>query len=144
MNELNNDNNGEKRGKNMPEGIRFNSGYQPSPEAKSQGWKEKRHVRELTTAILNVTARFPDTIFQKMRDIYPEIEQEMSVVEMMTLIQVSRAIKEGDTLAYKSVLDRAFGKPPEELELHQNITPKFKIVIKPKIKLDEQSQEPDE
>lgn len=110
---------GAKRGSpgaKPPEGKRFTSDNQPSPEAKSQGWTRRKLLRDL----LNGTVKGKTKNLDRWADaiaMYFGIDRSEVTYEMILhYTQFTKAIKKGDTSAYSAVLDRAFGKPKGEDE----------------------------
>lgn len=112
----------EKRAKNEPfkgtEGRRFDSEYQPSPEAKSMGWKRRMGLREmlkLSTAELRNKKGEP---YRDLVAIALDMNPEDVTLEMiMDFRQIEKASKRTDSYAYKVVKEFAHGKArqiPEE------------------------------
>ena len=64
-------------------------------------------------------------------------EQELTHEEIITLAQVSKAMKDQDTNAYKALMDSAYGAPKQEIDQTVNdVTP-------PKIDFSDSASDPD-
>jgi hypothetical protein len=103
----------------MPKGensisTRFSSAYQPKSNGHPKGVKNRSTIAKM---VLAIDVKLPDEAFEKLRTIYPEIKQNMTAEEMMTLIQVSNAITKGDTNAYKAIMDSCYGAPKQDVEI---------------------------
>lgn len=114
--------------------TRFSSDNQPTGEQKSRGWWKKRRGKKLLQSILNLdfdgttvdpsTGEKQQNIVKKQAAIYFQIPEEFITVEMiMSFRQIGMAIQRGDTSAYNSVMDRAFGKPKEVPEIEEYVVP---------------------
>ncbi|HYH14142.1 MAG TPA: hypothetical protein VD794_02915 [Flavisolibacter sp.] len=129
--ETNNPNNGqppEKRDKNL--NLKpFTSDNQPSGEAKSKGWDKRRFNRDILQNMLGLNIEdlpldsFRDELIEK----YGEGVKEMSIGQLMSMVQLKKAVKKGDTGAYYNVLNQAFGYPKESKDV--NLTTDFEINI---------------
>lgn len=65
--------------------------------------------------ILEMKALYKDDALEELQKQYPEITKDTTVEEMMTIIQVDRAIKDQDPVSYKALLDSAYGAPKQEV-----------------------------
>lgn len=61
-----------------------------------------------------------DDLFCKLLDRFPQLEKKISAEHVMTLVQVHKAIYEGDTRAYLAVMDSAYGSAKQTLEVETN------------------------
>jgi len=84
-----------------------------NPNGRPHGAKNRSTV---VRQILAMTAVMPDSIYAKIRDMYPEIAKTMTVEEMATLVMVNRAITKQDPAAYKAIMDSAYGLPKQTIE----------------------------
>ncbi len=94
--------------------------------------KELRNVHNRTRsqtirAVLNTIIRMPDATLEKMREVFPEIDAEMSAEEAMTLMVVSKVMKTGDVNAYNALLDSAYGKPTQVLNIKDESVSQIKM-----------------
>lgn len=113
----------EKRAeKFIPVGVEFNSERQPTPEAKSLGWKKKRQGRELAKAVLELAFKgMKNSELKKAAAEYFSIAEHEITVEMMLLFrQAEKAIQKADTAAFRAVMERAHGLPKQDIELSGN------------------------
>ena len=88
---------------------RWKPGESGNPKGKLKGTKNKRTIaREM----LSLTAILPDKKFAEMSKVYPEITKEMTAAELMFVTQISKAIAQSDTAAFKAAMDYA----PDQIE----------------------------
>jgi len=74
-------------------------------------------VREIFDSISVLdTFKFNDLLSK-----FPHIKNDMSIEYLMTLIQVNKAIFEGDTKAYKVLMDSLYGTPIRQIDLDSQI-----------------------
>jgi hypothetical protein len=100
---------------NPSTGKKFTSEYQPSSEAKKAGIRRSKTLRELLTMPLK--SKLPKSEEQFIRQVmntYGIEREEVDVRLFMEMKLAQRAYKDGDAIAYKALLDRAFGKPMQE------------------------------
>lgn len=100
-------------------GKKFSKDYQPSAASKKAGWAKKRKGQELVQAILQEAFKgMKDSKLKQQAAEYFGIAQKNVTVEMMLHFrQAEKAIQKADTQAYSALLDRAFGKPKDKMEL---------------------------
>jgi hypothetical protein len=94
-------------------GVRFSSDNQPEKNGYPKGVKNRGTI---VKKILEMEVKLPQDAFDKLKVIYPSIEQQMTTEEMMTIIQTANAITKGDTSAYKALMDSAYGAPKQEVD----------------------------
>lgn len=70
--------------------------------------------------ILSMVSVVPDKIFDTLKDMYPELEKNMSIEEIMTIVQAHKAITKQDTVAYEKILDSAYGRAKQETDVTTN------------------------
>lgn len=93
----------------------FTKDNQPSPEAKKAGKFRAKTLREFLS--MAVTDKMTPEFERIVKSICKIYGVERSVIDHKLLIELSiakRAIKEGDESAYKTLMERAFGKPRTE------------------------------
>lgn len=100
-------------------------GQSGNPAGRPVGARGKSTIAK---QVLNMVGIFPKDIFEKIKEFYPGVEKTMTIEEMMTIVQASNAITKGDTAAYKSIMDIAYGDMAFENPSDVN----FKITIKAK------------
>jgi hypothetical protein len=94
-------------------GHGFKPGQSGNPKGKPKGVKNRSTTAKI---ILDMIAKYPDNIFDKLKDQYPGLEKEMSIEEMMTIIQADKAIRKQDTQAYNAVMDSRYGKANQPID----------------------------
>lgn len=114
----------------IPEGATpFEKGVSGNPNGRPPGVSRSTIAKR----ILEMSCLLPEEIFEKVKAIYPEIEQRMSAEEMATIVQITNAISKGDTNAYKAIMDSAYGAPKQEIESNSNHeTPIQVTIVRPK------------
>lgn len=101
----------------------FSKKNQPTPEAKSAGWKKRRILKDLLELTTGATFNNSTTDYRALTAKYFGIpETEVTVRMVMDFRQVEKAILSGDTAAYVAVNDRAYGKPKGEEQPAKNLT----------------------
>lgn len=76
--------------------------------------------------ILEMKALYKDDAFKQLQQQYPEITKDTTVEEMMTIIQVNKAIMSEDPNSYKAIMDSAYGAPKQEVDA--NITGAVNVI----------------
>jgi len=105
----------------------FTSENQPSGEAKSQGHKRKKALKDLADALIN--GERLDKLKVTANKVGIDLEDNEFTLDIaMTLKQIEKAFDEGDTRAYQAAMDRLMGKPNQYLE--QKITEMKPIITK--------------
>lgn len=106
-----------KKKKKVPEGKRFSSDYQPTPEAKSEGKKKKRLLKDLAEVLVNEKKgrNRAKAICKSIGIDHRQIEHSPQMV--MTLRQIEKAILLGDTVAYKAAMERIVGPVDKKLDI---------------------------
>jgi len=98
------------------DGKKFSKEYQPSGEAKSKGKRKKRVLKDLAEALVSGEG------LEKAKKTAAEVgldllDDEYSLEITMTLRQVEKALKKGDTSAFSAAMDRLRGKPKQISEI---------------------------
>ncbi len=83
-----------------------------------------RNRSTIAKKILELKSILSSEAFEKLIQLFPDITQGMTTEEIATLVQAHKAIVEGDTAAYRSLLDSAYGSPQQQLD-HTNNGGKF-------------------
>jgi hypothetical protein len=63
-----------------------------------------------------MTASLPSKSYNALLKVFPDLDKKLSVEEVITLMQVAKAITDKDTGAYKTLMDSAYGAPKQEVE----------------------------
>lgn len=121
----------ERQGPNWPESNlpaknpgRFTADNQPSGAQKSLGWWKKRRGRKMIRALMQLqfdgdiidpnTKQVVTSEVKKAAAIYFGLPEGLITVEMvMAMRQIGLAIQRGDTNAFNSAWEKAYGKPKE-------------------------------
>jgi len=104
----------------------FKKGDSGNPKGRPKGSKNRATiVREIFDSI-SVLDSFK---FNELESRFPHIKNDMSIEYLLTLIQVNKAIFEGDTRAYKVLMDSLYGTPIRQIDLAAQIKEQEDIVI---------------
>lgn len=104
----------------------FKKGESGNPKGRPKGSKNRATiVRELFDSI-SVLDSFK---FNELESRFPYIKNNMSIEYLMTLIQVNKAIFDGDTKAYKVLMDSLYGTPIRQIDLESQIKENEEIKI---------------
>lgn len=116
MNPQKNDNQTTKR-RPPANGVKFSKENQPSGEAKSAGKMKKKKGMELAKAVLDLSFKgMKNSELKKAAAEYYGIDESEITVEMMLLFrQAEKAIQKADTHAFVALMDRAHGKPKQDM-----------------------------
>lgn len=106
-----------------PEGAQpFTEGQSGNPNGRPLGSKNRSTIARKVLEMRGVLA--PDRM-DKLKEKFPDIDDKMTVEEIMTIVMADNAIG-GDDKSYKAVLDSAYGAPKQELDhtsLGESINP---------------------
>ena len=81
----------------------FQKGESGNPLGRPLGIKNRSTIAR---EILKMAAQYPDDIFEKLQQRFPSLEKQMTIEEMMTVIQVHKAIANADTYG----IQRTYGQ----------------------------------
>lgn len=112
--------------------TKFTSAKQPSGKNKSLGKRKKKFTTQVYKEILSMPYAFtPDSqIKRQLIKAFGNQITGMNIGEVLGLQQIQKAILKGDTPAFNSLMDRAFGKPPQSIDIDANITANSKVTVK--------------
>ncbi|MBQ0732973.1 hypothetical protein [Aquimarina celericrescens] len=92
--------------------TRFSKKNQPSKRSKSEGRKRKYLLKKIAEQLVEVNA------LKEVQDflLYLDFKIDRITLETaMDLKQIEKALKNGDTIAYKAIMNRLRGKPHQEI-----------------------------
>jgi hypothetical protein len=93
-------------------GKQFSSEIQPLSNGRPKGSRSRNTIAR---EVLDLIATIPEDVYEKLIEIHPGIEKIMPIEKVASLAMAHRAIN-GDHLAYKALLDSAYGAPKQEIE----------------------------
>lgn len=102
--------------------TRFGTGQgQPSNEAKRAGWAKKRRREELAQYLLSLEFVGKSEAFREAVGNYfgmsPEEMAEASNESLIYMRLIANAIEKGDVSSALAIIERAYGKPKETINL---------------------------
>lgn len=65
--------------------------------------------------ILAMPAKMPEELYEEMKLIYPKLEKNITMEDLITIVQLKQAIS-GDNQSYKLIMDSGHGTPKQEIE----------------------------
>jgi len=71
----------------------------------------------IVQAIMDANITMPEKVFKKLKEIYPDMANNLTIEEAMAYIQVTKAIQGKDTAAYKVLMDSAYGMPKQSTDI---------------------------
>lgn len=106
--------------------TQFQPGQSGNPEGRPPGSKNRSTIAR---KILQMKGALPKETMDKLKQFFPEINNSMTIEEIMTIKMTAQAITKGDTQAYKAVMDSGYGNPnqsvsgPDEKPIKLTIVP---------------------
>lgn len=88
---------------------------------------KSRTRQQIVRSVLSLTMKMPDATLHQLRQNFPEIDEEMSVEEAITLMLVGRVMRTGDVNAYNALMDSAYGKPNQQLNIKDESISNLKL-----------------
>ena len=90
----------------------FQPGHSGNPEGRPKGSQNRNTIaRKILALMVNI----PPKQFAKWKEIWPELSEQVTGEEMITLAAEYRAIKRDN--AYKILMDSAYGAPKQEVDM---------------------------
>jgi hypothetical protein len=96
---------------------------QPPAELKKLGWAKKKLLREVLQCKLPMASK----PLKKLAELYGMTTEQLTIELAMNLAQIEKALA-GDTVAYKTLMERAYGHPVTPILSHTNNQIKVEIV----------------
>lgn len=109
--------------------TRFNSDYQPHSAGRVKGWMKRRKGKELVRLILEQDYQANEEIRAEAARLFGVEPEEITNEAMMIFCQVHNAIVTKDTAAFANLMDRAYGKPKEDIQVRTGSNPQFIVEI---------------
>lgn len=91
-----------------------------------KGTKNRSTIAKM---VLEMSAKYPEDVFNQLQKLYPTINKDCTMEEMMTIVQADKAIRKRDSFAYEKILDSAYGKPKGDDQASIDIQGASRIVI---------------
>lgn len=93
-------------------------GFESRPGDINKEGRPKGSQNRATIAkkVLSMTINTPKDILDAFKEDYPDLPLKITIEEAMTLAIAKKALKKGDYLRYKSIMDSAYGAPKQEVE----------------------------
>lgn len=112
----------------VPQGATpFEPGKSGNPTGKKKGVLNRNTIARRVLAMI---ASLPEDKFDELKQIAPKMPKKMTMEEVMTLVQVKKAI-DGDNQSYKLLMDSGYGAPKQEIDMTsegERINPTINIV----------------
>lgn len=107
-------------------------GFEARPDAINKEGRKKGVLNRNTIArrVLAMIATLPEDKVLDLKKIAPKMPKKMTMEEVMTLVQVKKAI-DGDNQSYKMLMDSGYGAPKQEIDMTsegERINPTITVV----------------
>jgi hypothetical protein len=106
-------------------------GFNKHPEniggGRPKGLKNRSTIAK---AIMSMKVNYPEEVLEELKKMYPEMTNNVTVEEAMTIMQAAKAIQDKDTNAYKALMDSGYGSPNQKIDTDISQTIQFKNVSK--------------
>ena len=112
----------------LPEAAKeyqFKPGESGNPNGRPKGVKNRSTIAR---KVLEMKGLLPEKVIDKLKTVFPEIESQMTVEEIMTIVQAGKAIEKGDYYAYSALMDSGYGKPQQTLDVKESVDDKANLM----------------
>lgn len=92
----------------------YEPGQSGNPEGRPLGSKNRSTV---VRKLFELVGIIPDKNYLQLKALFPDLAPNMTAEEMGTMMQIARMITKADTHAYKALMDSAYGRPPQAIEV---------------------------
>lgn len=92
--------------------VAIKKGQVLNPNGRPKG---SRNRSTIAREILSMKGALPEDVFKRLKAIFPEINNKMSIEEIMSVKMTQQAITKGDVTAYKAIMDSAYGSPNQSI-----------------------------
>lgn len=103
-----------KRGRKENLVAPWRKGQSGNPNGYMKGVKNRSTIAKKILAMKGI---LPSQVFDKLKVVFPEIEERMTVEEIMTIVMAGKAITKADHNAYIVIMDSGYGKPKESVDI---------------------------
>jgi hypothetical protein len=79
--------------------------------------KGVRNRSTIVREILAMKGVIPDEVFKSLKEIFPTLNNKMTIEEVMTISIANKAITESDVNAYKALMDSGYGAPTQQTDI---------------------------
>jgi hypothetical protein len=90
--------------------------------------KGVRNRSTIVREILAMKGVIPDEVFKSLKEIFPTLNNKMTIEEVMTISIANKAITESDVNAYKALMDSGYGAPTQQTD-HTTAGEKINTII---------------
>lgn len=101
------------KGEIPPGATPFQPGQSGNPAGKPKGSQSRATIAK---KVLSMSINTPKDILDSFKEEYPDLPKKITIEEAMTLAIAKKALKKGDYLRYKTIMDSAYGAPKQEVE----------------------------
>jgi len=103
--------------------TQFSKDNQPEKNGRPKGVRNRATiVRE----IFDMTVKYPDEVLEALKGLFPDLKNNVTIEEAATIMQAAKAIQEKDSVAYKVLMDSAYGAPKQEIDT-KDVTPQITV-----------------
>jgi uncharacterized protein YcbK (DUF882 family) len=114
------------------ENLKKAKGFDKLPENINKEGRPKgvKNRATIAKAIMSMKVNYPEEILEGLKKMYPDMTNNVTVEEAMTIMQAAKAIQDKDTNAYKALMDSGYGSPNQKIDTDISQTIQFKNVSK--------------
>ena len=91
----------------------FEKGQSGNPYGRPNG---ARNRSTIAREVMAMKIKMPDKVINKLKEIYPDISNNLTIEEAMTYIQATKAIQKEDTTSYKALMDSGYGLAKQSID----------------------------
>jgi len=92
--------------------IPFEPGQSGNPNGRPEG---SRNRSTIIRKLLGMKGVLPDKMLEGLQKMFPEVQKNTSVEEVMHVAMLGRVITKQDPKAYTAIMDNAYGKQKQEV-----------------------------
>jgi hypothetical protein len=95
------------------EPYKMKKGTTLNPNGRPKGVRNRSTIAR---EILAMKGAIPSDILEKLKELFPTLNNKMTIEEVMTISIANKAITESDVNAYKALMDSGYGAPTQQVE----------------------------